>query len=227
MSVIANIATIREREKNLFNTVESLLPQVDAVHITYNGYKPTYTWPKGVLISKKDNSKGDAGKFYYYCGHKEKYDNWLFCDDDLIYPPDYVERCLKKIDKFPDAVLSFHGRKYKPRPIEGYYTSKKSKVAGYRCLGDVPNDVCLRGQGTLGTGVMFFKSGVLDLSWNDFKLANMADVWIAKFAAEQRRRLIVCKHEAGWILPQPVSSGIWEEGILDDSLQTSLYNSIK
>lgn len=225
MKIIANIATIREREKNLFNTVESLLPQVDAIHICYNGYKPSHDWPDKVMWSVKDNSKGDAGKFFLYCQAPQAFDVWFFCDDDLIYPADYVEKSLKRLKQFPKDVLSYHGRRLKPRPIGSYYN--RHRVSGYRCLADVPNDVCFGHDGTLGTGVMFFNSGTLDIDWNWFEHPNMADIWLAKFAIEQKKRMIVLKHEEGWIRPQPVRSGIWEGAQHDDRIQAEVYNSIK
>ncbi len=54
-------------------------------------------------------------------------DDWVFlCDDDILYPPNYVERTLALIDKFPlslSAAYGYHGTRYLPAEFDGSFRS--------------------------------------------------------------------------------------------------------
>jgi hypothetical protein len=221
---IACIATIKGREALLYNTVHSLLHQVDELFIMYNYEPRSISWPRKVTSVILDNEKGDAAKFYAYCHFRELADNWFFCDDDLIYPNDYISKSLEFLKEYPNAVLSYHARALKKRPIEMFYGSK-SRERGYRCLAEVKSNHRIDPNGTLGTGVMFMKKPlVINYDW--FMVKNMADIWLAKFAIEQKKEMIVCKHNDGWIIQQPCV-GIWDKHVNDCEIQTKIYNEIK
>ena len=74
---------------------------------------------------------------------------------------------------------------------------------------------------------MFFKSGLLNLTWDMFKSRNMADIWLAKFAIEQGKEMIVCPHKEGWITHTENEKTIFLWHQFNDVEQTDLYNSIK
>lgn len=206
MIIAASLATIPSRGASRIRTVSSIKDQVSNWYVT-SGIEP----PK------------DACKFTPYT--TKKADVWFFCDDDLIYPPDYVETSLKHLEKYPNAVLSYHGRRMNKKPIDSYYDPKNRKQA-YRCLSTVEgyHEII---NGTLGTGVMFFKSGTLNISMSDFKESNMADIWIAKLAKEQGKQMIVCPHKEGWIKyqEQPQGSTIFDQHFFKDEIQTRIFNS--
>lgn len=226
MKTIACIATVEGREKLLNNTIKSLKGQVDEIFVIYRGTRLIST---DVNYEIHDNSKGDAAKFYKYCQDKNYSDVWFFCDDDLLYPSDYIEKSLKHLEKYPKSILSYHGRTIKLRPVESYY--RFSRIQSFRCLHEVNNYEHIGVNGTLGTGVMFFNSGVIELNYEDFKYPNMADIWMAKFAIEKGVKMVVCPHKADWIIDQDpygyISQGIFREHQFSDELQTKVYNSIK
>jgi len=87
--VTINIATITERESLLINTIKSLYDQADRINIWLNNYRSIPLWLSDPKIKHHAtiNNVGDAGKF----GFKSK--GFIFsCDDDIIYPPDYVKK---------------------------------------------------------------------------------------------------------------------------------------
>ena len=227
MKIAASLATIKERAESLEKTLESLAKnkEIDIIYVMAD-----YMQPKE--FDKVDwlpmsNRLGDARKFFPYC-NGEKADLWLFCDDDLIYPQNYAFECKRISTGWKDCVWSYHGRTIKPRPLElpqSYY--RQSRIEGYRCLFDVDGYHRVDPNGTLGTGVMFFKSGVLKITWDMFKSANMADIWLTKFAVEQKKEMIVVPHKEGWIKHTMNDKTIFEWHQWNDEEQTKLYNSIK
>lgn len=208
--VIVSIATIPGRERSLENTAASLRDQCDFLHIEDGTRYP-----------------GDGCKFMPYIKSNQSQKGiFFFCDDDLIYPPDYIETSIKHLERYPNAVFSYHGRRMKKRPVSTYYRSK-DRMEAYRCLSDVKGYHNLMHNGTLGTGVMFFRGGTLKVAMKDFGYKNMADIWIAKLCYEQSRDMIVCPHNEGWIKyqTQPAGTTIWEQHFDKDHIQTEVYNS--
>ena len=224
MKTAACIATIESRKETLHKTIESLRKQVDQVFVMVNDYSFQSEHDDVLCINMRADEKGDASKFFVYCMTPNAYDVWFFCDDDLIYRSDYVQKALEKLKEYPDAILSFHGRTIKKRPIESYY--RHSRKESFHCLRTLTQDFKVDPDGTLGTGVMFFRN--LNLDWHeDLTEKNMADILIAKRAIEQGKQMIVCAHEEGIVKHQETESTIFERYQFDDEIQTKIYNSIK
>lgn len=224
MTVAVSIATTKDRKESLRKTLDSLIPDDQINFIYVQADYPQEEKRDKVVWSLMSNKMGDARKFYPYCIKSEKHDIWLFCDDDIIYPKHYGVGCvLHAVNS--DAVFSYHGRTIKKRPIESYY--RKSRIEGFRCLAEVKDFHQVAPNGTLGTGVMFFKTGVLKLTWDMFKSRNMADIWITKFAIEQGKEMIVVPHGADKFGHTENKKNIFEWHQWNDGEQTKLYNSIK
>lgn len=227
MRTIACIATINGRQDLLKNTLKMLAPQVTEVFVVFR-YEPNFKLPSNCTYIIRDNEKGDADKFYLYCKNPGLADVWFFCDDDIFYPADYVTKALKHI-KDHKGVLSFHGRTIKLRPVESYY--RRSRIEAFGCTSRVKKARRVDPNGTLGTGVMFFRSGAVKLNIEDFEYPNMADVWMAKFAIEQGVPMTVCPHEHQWIRGQDpngeITPGIFRTYQFNDERQAEVYNGIR
>ncbi len=181
-TVIVQIASIPEREKKLKKTIESLLPQVDRMRIMLNGYDHTPEFLKDIEHVHLDNSTGDAAKFYGV----EYLQGYIFtCDDDLIYPPDYIERTIDKINTYKCPV-SWHGRIY-TRPYRGYKAVQKYIRYSWGCATDTEVDIG-------GTGVMGFHSSHINIRYSDFREPNMADVWMAVLCRQQGSKIMCLAH---------------------------------
>lgn len=221
--IIAQIATIPEREQMLKRVVDSLIDQVDYLRVYLNGYKNTpdfLTHSFRIETEILDNSTGDAAKFKGV-GDDECY--FFACDDDIHYPRNYTQYMIERIEDYKrKALITLHGRVMMPKPVYSYY---RDKVYGVHCARRLARDQKVD---TGGTGVMAFHTSTINLRYEDFKKPNMADIWIAKFAKEQNIPIIAVRHEQDWIElldPEQVYETIWRKHYNDDKEQTELYNS--
>jgi len=125
----ANIATLPAREIQLARTVKSLYNQVDYINIWLNDYDKVPSWLSDSKISTQlSNNIGDMGKFLF------KIDGYYFsCDDDIIYPPDYV-KILK--DRLDGNIVTIHGKNFKT-PCKSYYHDAFDKI---RCDNEAKQD---------------------------------------------------------------------------------------
>lgn len=208
------IASIPEREKLLERTLRSLHGQ-DEITVMLNGYRTAPAFINELTVNYRitDNRMGDAHKFQGV----EGLEGYIFtCDDDLIYPKDYISELKKGVDKY--GVASFHGRTMNKRPVEDYY--KKGRDFQFRCLYDVDKDVMVD---VVGTGVLGWHTDSLKINFSHFLTRNMADIWFSAMCRSQGVDMWVINHKAFWIEQQPCT-GIFEQEFGNDEIQTSLYN---
>lgn len=220
--VTAQIASIPDRERLLEKTINSLLPQVDILNIMLNNYPyiPSFCFKDKVNAACFDNSKGDAAKFHAL----ESVQGYIFtCDDDLVYPHNYVERMVNELKKHENKViLTCHGRIMNDKPVHSSYTDR---IAAFHWRDEQLKSVQLD---IGGTGVMAWHSDAFFPDIDDIKIKNMADIWIAKFAKEQGVKIMLCPHKEDWIQylhPERIAPTIWDEHYLKPEAQTKLYNS--
>jgi hypothetical protein len=209
---MVSIASVAEREESLRRVVACLLPQADRLNVYLNGYSavpPFLDHPRIVTArSQQHGDAGDAGKFYWLEAGAQYY---LACDDDIVYPPDYVARTIGGIERYRRrAVVGWHGsillehfaEYYRDRRILSFYAALES---------DTPVHV-------LGTGTVGFHSSTLRLAFADFEIPNMADVWFAIKGQQQRVPFVVLAHRAGELLPIEQEAGdraIWRDCVED------------
>lgn len=194
--VICGVATIESRLSALPDMVGSILAQIDKLIVYQNGYKKITNFlnhEKIEVISSLDTGSdmGDAGKFYKI----GRYDNCYYfsLDDDLIYPPNYVDNLIKGLNYYNnEVILSYHGRTLRSDAC-CYY---KDYQEYFRCLGSLDNDRFVHFG---GTGVMGFHTSVFKVRYEMLKKANMADIWIGLIARKQNIPIVVRQHAKGWI----------------------------
>lgn len=209
---IVSLATIPCRD--VMTTLESLRYQADIVCVNYN-------------FSQLSNQMfGDASKFLpfanFFDGLETEEEIYCFsCDDDLIYPSNYCQVMIDAIEKYNrKAIITCHGRTFPPRRITSYY---RDKLDGYRCLCDVDQDVRVDSG---GTGVMAWHASLMAPAMDMFRAANMADVFVGRYAKRLRIPIICIAHGEGWIryIDQPEGSTLWEKHCKNDELQTKYWN---
>lgn len=132
MNISVNIATTGDRQDTLDQTVFSLIGQCDIIRVYNNKVLKDY---------------GALAKFYYL-GELEEDEIYLTCDDDLIYPPDYVEKMVNWIQTYK-CIISLHGR-ILTKHAQKYYSEEHF---GIRYFQEVKQPYFLD---TGGTGVMGF-----------------------------------------------------------------------
>lgn len=168
---------------------------------------------------KGDNELGDANKFRGVIGKK----GYCFTvDDDLIYPENYVEYMIEKIEKYDrKAVITLHGKIILNQPISSFYGSDFLKL---RCLDKVSKDIPVH---IPGTGVMGWHSDTIQFSMNDFPKPNMADIWAGIKCETEGVQRICAKHDAGWLKHISNKTDLYRQNRSRDKLLTDTINSIE
>lgn len=186
MVITANLATIEARKYTLQGVIDSLKDQVDTVRVYGNDYTPEVEGDNVEVYTGPDYT--DNAKFFWLPISKGIY---LSCDDDIIYPPDYVETILRAFKKYPNTWLTFHGRKLKGLNLP-YYTGHHT----YQCLRDVDGDYQID---VPGTGVSAFHTDLIKfdpLTWKDYR---MSDLMVGLELAKRDIRTICLGHKMFWI----------------------------
>lgn len=215
--ITAQLASIPEREETLIQTILSLQPQVDYIRVALNGYDELpdrIRGMDGVILELTDNVMGDANKFL---GVEMRKGYVLTCDDDLIYPPNYVEYMTNKVDQYK-CVVSFLGKEYGDRPVKSFRTGYTGL---YRCLDEVKED---RQVDIGGTGAMAFHTDHIKVRFDHFQMRNMADIWMGMVAKSQNVPIMVVAHPKDYVKHVSYKNRIWKQTV-DDQAQTDVLNS--
>lgn len=217
-SVIASLASISERRNQLAQVVKTLLPQVDVLRVYLNRYPriPEFLRHPKIETAHSDRygSLEDVGKFFW---NGEDAGYHLSCDDDLLYPPDYVSRMLAAVERYDKAVVAgFHGVLLKP-PVTSYYRDRSV----YHFTQSLEND---RSVHIVGTGCAGWHSDCLRVSPEDFPHPYMTDILLGRRCQERQIPIIAAAHPAGWLKPQPVTDSIYNRYAANDGAQTAVVN---
>jgi len=217
--VIIWIASIPEREKLLENTIISLYEQVDKIILGLNGYKKKpirLKKYKKVQVISSDNSKGDIMKFIDI----EKVSWYYFtCDDDIIYPSDYVDFMINWIERNERKMIVWLHWVIVPWKIKSYYYDcQRFHYASELRASKVVH--------ILWTWTTAFHTDTIKLKVSDFWKANMADIWLGKKAQESNVLMICLARTQDFIKQQEVKESIWEKYRNNDNIQTAVVNSV-
>ena len=221
--ITACMAAIPSREASLPQVVKSLIDQVDRLCVYLNGFDHVpecLNHSKITYVTSSDyGDMGDAGKFFWIDACEGYY---LTCDDDIVYPPDYVDTIVSGIKKYRHrAVVGFHASVFK----DNFENFIKSRVS-YKFGEENPSDV---GVHVLGTGVCGFHSSTMDIKRHQFRHPNMADTWLAEQGQVQQVPFICLAHDAKWLRDlQHYETSIYNhshKGIEGSRLNTNLIQT--
>jgi len=224
--VIVNIASMKSRKESLKQTIQSLLDNTikpDTINVYLNDYQgvPEYLQNNPVIqvYFHPAGDLADNAKFYCLKGSKGYY---FTCDDDLVYPKDYIERVIAQIEfSMRKCVVGAHGILFTKTPIADYYVDRTVK----HCLGEVRISSYVH---ILGTGCLAFHTDTLSVEMTDFKTKKMADIWFALKAQQQEVPMYCISHSYGWIkqTEHDQKDAIWNEYKNDNKKQCELVNSV-
>ncbi|WP_376695207.1 glycosyltransferase [Wenzhouxiangella sp. EGI_FJ10305] len=195
--VFASLASIPERVSCLERTVRSLYDQVDVVRVFLNEYPDVPDFLKNdpkiqVARSQIFGDQGDSGKFFWSDSTEPGVQ--LICDDDLEYPPDYAERMTESLKRYDwQCVVGVHSALLR-QPITDYYHQNQRRVWHFR-NGLSADRFCH----VLGTGTVAYHSEHVRISRHDFAYRNMADIWLARIAANRDIGLVGCARPHNWL----------------------------
>lgn len=205
--IYANMATIPSRIQQLEIVVNCITPQVDQLNVYLNGFEETPWFLQNnskitVVKSQDHGDRGDAGKFFW----SDKVRGYYFTiDDDIAYPPDYVEKLKAGLDRRgKKCAVGIHGEMYGNEIRHWTKDRTRTHHFHYRLERDTP--VCV-----LGTGCALYHTDFIDVKPEYFESPNMADVWFTLICNRQEKFRVVLAHELGWlqILPIPAEQTLW------------------
>lgn len=216
----AGMALVEDRFPASVESVFSLKGQVDRIHLSLNGFKevPPEFKEDWIRIQHIGKNIGDIGKF----------PNWLpanvhgvlTCDDDLVYPFDYVARFLEAEKRYPDTALSFHGRQMSGQ-TDDYFRMVRDAVTT-RCLSDAYKDIPVS---VIGTGCAYFPRSV----YFEMKVEmgfgyNCADLVVSKALKTCGIPAMALAHSSDTFKYLPPIGTIWDEAWNNQERMTALWN---
>jgi hypothetical protein len=189
--ILVKIASIPNRVKQLENTIYKLLNNVDQVDVYLNNYSAVpqlLNKPKiKVFTSQEYGDIGDIGKFFqieYASGYV------LTIDDDLIYPDNYVQTMIKKIDFYNKrAFVCVHANLLPKFELSSYYKDKRG--LHFESALEEDQRVDIPGTGTLG-----FHTDEVTVTSEIFIRPNMTDIWLAIHANDNGIPIICVERKA-------------------------------
>lgn len=210
--IIAAIPTMPGREPYLQKALDTLVPQTDLVVVFVNGFINKVKRDGVYYIDGADH--GSARRFEL----NNIYDGWLhlgttkdtafaFCDDDILYPPDYMAVMHDKLRKLGGAVTCL-GRVIDPDRLPLRHWNRGDFKACYPCFEANPSDVRVD---ICGTGVLMVDPKLFAPKMEEFHHKNYDDVEFSVLARKSNIPIYCIQHSADWLkyLEPPMESTIW------------------
>lgn len=221
MKKIVGIASTPNRIEGLKDTIKCLSPQVDHIYVWLNGYEKIPPIKEtNVTFHLSPINEGAIAKLKILELIKENNFYYFTCDDDIIYPPNYVEHNLSIYE--PGSIQSSHAKIFPPFPISSY---AHNDISGFYFGSEINHKTPVH---IIGTGVSLMDSNVAkNINYKEFATPNMLDIWVSCWAQQTQTPLYVVPHPQSWLIPNPIidqTNSIWSHTSISDSIQTQLVN---
>lgn len=205
MAIVANIATFPGRIDQCAIAIKSMAHQVDIINVVLNEYVFVPGHLKGIertnFIFPPQDLK-DVGKFY---PNFDDEDDIFLCDDDIVYPSNYVAVMMEHRAKLNDLnpILGLHGGIY-----SDYYDGKHRSGR----LVDVFTNALDRSRvvNQLGTGTVYCKGWQMPTFEFMMGSERFVDVRFAIHAYEKNYPSICISREKGWLQQLEINNSIYE-----------------
>jgi len=166
----------------------------------------------------------DIGKFNAV-STKEGY--ILTVDDDILYPPDYIERMIEEVDRYRrKQLIGVHGSHLPLGPPltrwHQYATFRRSTVFSREFpLNQTAN--------IIGTGTLAFHTDHICIPWEDFDHGRMVDLHLASWAQNNGVSMTLVSRRRNWLteISDPDSDRIWQTANVDTELQWLMLEVIQ
>lgn len=206
LPIVIGMATFdgKGREESIVKAVNSLVSQLskgDEIRIYNNATAE---------INLTDNGK------FYFLSKLDKPVYYFTCDDDLEYPPTYINDMVEAIER-TKTIVTHHGR-ILMGPNRNYYRGHQA----FRCLNDVNEELVID---VPGTGVTAFSTEY----FNPINLwaapqKKMSDIVFGYQAAIENKTITLLKHKAGYIKQVPLG---FRDTICGQESVTSCVNQVE
>jgi hypothetical protein len=192
MRTLVALATTPDRVALLSESLPSLRKQCDRLHVYLNGHTevPPVVWDLADEHVLSSVNAGADKKLHWAHQHDGVY---LSCDDDFVYPPDYVPRMAGAVQHWGGkALVTAHGRVFPPQPKD-----MADQVCRATLNSRVPHG---RWVNHAGTGVLAWDASQIKVPL-EFPVQNRSDVQLSAWANQQGIPIWVVPHNPTWLRP--------------------------
>ncbi|MTE00265.1 hypothetical protein GIY56_08195 [Paracoccus sp. YIM 132242] len=191
----AHLATFPARRAILADTIRSIAPQVDRLFLCLNDYDAIPAWLDGFanlhpMIPESDLK--DTGKFAF----DPQDDDLVFTiDDDILYPPDYVERTLRQAEAFDlsRSIVGYQANRWTFKKAQGRHGWKTfmffkpcRRAERVDVLGT--GTACMTGRAMPRLGDLAGAAGFVDIRFATWQMDRGREFWVLPRGADDLRR---------------------------------------
>ncbi len=195
--IVAKMATHPERHRQVTVAIASLIDQVDLLTLYCNGYESRSDINHAKVQLYFGDDLGDGGKLFGEFGEYT-----LLVDDDLKYPPNYVERCLAELRaNYHHKIIGSHGA-IMQNPVRNYFQDRRVIHYADRVVRQIPVNV-------LGTGTLAMHESTYNKISVNPQHKNMLDCYFAVACQKSKIGMVSISRPHGWIKQIPVSESLW------------------
>ena len=219
MPRVAAIATMASRVDTFRKVLPVIHDQVDHVFVYLDGYRvpPSFLTNFDRVTVHRADDLGDlhANSRYLCLQDLPSPTVLVMVDDDIMYPPDYVDRLVRALQWLEgQAIVGVHGRIFVP-PHQSY----AKNALGLHFSRQLPQPCHVH---ELGTGTCAFISSSLNVDPRDWGRNDMDDIDLAIEAQRRGLARIAVPRTTGWLraLAECQADSLWIKTLRDDSEQS-------
>lgn len=175
-----------------------------------------------ITLHRTDNKKESNEKLKFIHTGTNPY--ICLADDDLIYPPNYLNYLIRGCEKY-QAHVSLHGTILGKEKLQSYYKNRqKVFMRSQNIENDEEVDI------TSNCGSLFKRSFYNDLDkWYDFcGNRSMDDLYVNYFAKKKGIKRMVLAHKKGYLNHKAILSSdnyVFDKYVNNDKEQTDFINN--
>jgi glycosyltransferase involved in cell wall biosynthesis len=201
--VYASVCSIPSRQAALQSTLSSLYHQVDRIFLYLDNYErvPDFVLPmRRITVLRSGDFPGlrDNGKFLMY--NETVRENkgapfyWFTCDDDIVYPSDYVNTMIRSLAHFENRVVAgLHGVVVEEQPRKYF----RNRYVYHYEFSALPHPRLVN---NLGTGTVAFRSNLFgSIDPYGWPQGGMVDIFFGVLCARNGIPMACVPRHAGWL----------------------------
>ncbi len=223
---IAGLATVPGRTDALLNVIARIAPQVDVLHIACNNHDGKHlldmNWPEAINVvwHYPDSFPQDGNKFLYLGEGEPGYRFVL--DDDLIYPPTYIQDCIDGLERyFKACVIAWGGKRFDVQPVGSFYRNASLKC---RAFEEQACDTLIH---VPLTCLLAWHTSQITFDPTAWQYPLMSDIWAGLTCLEAGVPIMSLAHAGDYIQANDSefqATTIWVTEHERDEIQTKLVN---
>lgn len=222
---VASIATMPGRAVSFEKVLAAIHQQVDHTFVYLDGFAevPEFLRSYGRISIRRAEQLGNLhASSRFLCLQELRAPAMVFTvDDDIAYPPDYVEVLSRTLAKTGGkALIGVHGRIYLP--------PHRSYVQDATCVHFKNESKWDRHVHELGCGTLAFLSTGMDIDPRTWSRVDMDDIMIAIEAQKRGFPRIAIARPGSWLKPyaENQDDSLWVRTQKDDTAQSEAMRTL-